>query len=97
MNVIQELVKRNNKKYNIKKCGEEASELGTAIFQLLNKWHSPEKRAELLQAVIDEIGDLEIRLPILKAQIGKALVDKRVRYKLKKYREYIKANKYKDI
>ena len=94
--VTQALSKRNSKKYNMKKACEELSELNTVLMQTLNKWNSPDKRPDK-QEIIDEIGDVLIRVRILALIVGDRAVKRRIIYKLTKYKEYIDENMYKEI
>jgi hypothetical protein len=78
--------------YNILKAVEELNELSTALAQSFTK---PNKLSE--QEIIDEIGDVEIRLKILKILFSKRKVDERVQKKLKAYKNYLDDKKYKTI
>lgn len=96
MTIADELFEYNSKKYNIRKCAEEASELATVLLQLLNKWDSPDKRPTI-QEIVDEIGDLEIRLPVLRKIFGNQLVNERIRHKTANYSKYMKQKLYKNV
>jgi NTP pyrophosphatase (non-canonical NTP hydrolase) len=82
------LVKRNDYDYNITKSVEELSELSTILLQKLNK---PNRVDD--QKIIDEIGDVYIRLSVLGKMFGTKKVERRITKKLKKYANYIKQGK----
>jgi hypothetical protein len=87
--IIQYLALSNNHDYNIIKAAEEFSELVTVLLQkTLKHERVPD------QEVIDEIGDAIIRLEILKRLFNPVAIQNRVDYKLGKFEEYIKENKY---
>jgi len=96
--LIAKLIQRNEASYNLFKLGEECQELGLAITQYRMK---PEKVD--YQKIIDEIGDVEIRIKMIKEaykQIDPTylkLVNDRVNFKLGKYQEYLNEDKYKNI
>lgn len=86
------LHKRNGEAFNLSKAAEECQELALALIQKLNK---TDKTPD--QAVIDEIGDVEIRLNILKRMYPTELVEKRIDEKLSKFESYMDHEKYKLI
>lgn len=88
--VIQQLVDTNDHKYQLLKASEEAGELSVSLLQYVNK----KGRKTTEQDVIDEIGDVEIRLEILKEVFGRDRVNKRVADKLEKFNRYLKDDKY---
>lgn len=90
--IIDYLVENNGLKYNLHKASEEMQELGLVLNQLLLK---PTKVDE--QQVIDEIGDVEIRLAILKKIFSKEKIQERIDFKLSKFKEYIDHNLYNQI
>jgi hypothetical protein len=90
--LIQQISERNTREYNLSKASEEMQELGLILTQYLNK---PDKIDE--QKIIDEIGDVAIRLNILKNIFPKEKIKERIKQKLNKYEEYIKSNTYRDI
>ena len=47
------------------------------------------------QEVIDEIGDVKIRLKVIQHFFSRKKVKKRIKFKLDKFRSYIKEGKYK--
>lgn len=90
--IIDHLVKENGFEYNLHKASEELQELALVLTQKLTK---PLKVDD--QEIIDEIGDVIIRLRILKKMYPKDKIKERVNYKLGKYQEYIDNKSYKQI
>ena len=90
--LIKQIAQRNTKEYNLHKASEEMQELGLVLTQYLVK---PDKVDE--QEIIDEIGDVIIRLHILKTIFPKEKIKERIKQKLNKYAEYIENNTYKNI
>jgi len=88
--VIKNLVRNNRYKYQLLKAAEETSELTTALLQFVTKDGGKTTKKD----VIDEIGDVKIRLEILEEVFGKIAVKKRYNEKLKKFSGYIKNNMY---
>jgi len=88
--LIKYLAENNDKTYNLLKTAEELQELSLAITQLINK---PNKVDE--QEIIDELGDVKIRLKIISKLFSKKKVKERIKFKLDKFRSYIKEDKYK--
>lgn len=86
------LVKNNGEKYNLHKASEECQELGLVLNQYLLK---PDKVDP--QEIIDEIGDVIIRVEILSRMFPLERIQGRVNYKLNKYQEYIDHKKYNNI
>lgn len=84
------LIKFNKPKYNISKAVEELQELSLILTQRLNK---PTKVKN--QDIIDEIGDVEIRLAVLKKIFSKASIQKRINLKEKDLLTKFKEGKYK--
>jgi len=87
--IINSIIKNNNPDYQLIKVLEELSELQTALLQYITKKDKTTK-----QNVIDEIGDVEIRMEILKNIFGKIQVKKRINFKLGKFAQYIKEKKF---
>lgn len=87
------LGKTNDETYNIMKYLEEAAELQDAM--ITRKLKPGHIRTPSMQGLIDEIGDLEARLNIIKSMYGVwDKVDERRKYKLKKYEKWIDLGKY---
>ncbi len=79
--IIDILAKKNGYEYNLSKASEELQELSLVLTQKLNK---PYKITD--QEIIDEIGDVEIRLAILRKLFNPEKVDKRIAEKLKSFK-----------
>lgn len=92
MDIISTLTERNDHAYNILKAVEELNELSTVLMQQYNK---PGKVPT--SAVIEELGDVAIRLQILERIYGQEAIDTRIKEKLSKYEGYIEENKFKNI
>lgn len=90
--IIQYLFEKNGEKYNLHKASEECQELGLVLNQYLLK---PGKVDQ--QEIIDEIGDVIIRLEILKRMFPMDKIQERINYKLGKYQEYIDHERYEHI
>lgn len=90
--IIDHLVKQNGNQYNMLKAAEECQELGLVLTQMVLK---PTKVD--VQEIIDEIGDVAIRLEILKKLYSEQDIQKRINYKLSKFKEYIDHKMYSEI
>ena len=90
--IIQHLHDNNGVKYNLHKASEELQELALVLNQFLLK---PTKVDE--QEIIDEIGDVIIRIEILLLIYPNELIKERINYKLSKFRSYIDHKKYSQI
>lgn len=91
-NILETLAGYNSYEYNLRKCAEEASELSTIILQSLNKpGFIPDNK------IIEEIGDLDLRLKILKIMFGKDKVNERKSNKLKSWQKQLENKRYKEI
>lgn len=88
--IINHLIKENDRKYNLLKAAEELQELSLVLTQMALK----EKKVKD-QEVIDEIGDVKIRLAVLEGMFSQLKIKRRIRYKLTKFRSYIVLGKYK--
>ena len=87
--LIKYLVENNDYKYNLLKTAEELQELSLVLTQMALKEEKVDK-----QEVIDEIGDVIIRLNVLFHLFSLKKISKRVTFKLNKLKSYIKENKY---
>ena len=87
--LIKYLVENNDYKYNLLKTAEELQELSLVLTQMALKEEKVDK-----QEVIDEIGDVKIRLKVIQHFFSRKKVKKRVKFKLNKLKSYIKENKY---
>lgn len=81
--IIEHLFQNNGTKYNLHKASEELQELALVLNQFLLK---PLKVDE--QQIIDEIGDVKIRLAVLEKIYPADKIQERINYKLSKFREY---------
>lgn len=90
--IIDILVERNGYHYNLHKSAEECQELALVLTQKLLKHKKVDD-----QEIIDEIGDVIIRLEILQKIFDKQKIEKRVAYKLGKFQEYVDHESYKHI
>lgn len=90
--LIEKIRKQNGKVYNFHKTSEELQELALILNQKLLK---PTKVSD--QAIIEEIGDVIIRLETLKPYFNQGLILDRINYKLGKYKEYDDHKRYKQI
>lgn len=88
--LLDAINKKNTPEYNTFKTVEELQELSLVLTQ---KQLKPTKVGD--QEVIDEIGDVLIRLEMLLKKYDPNLVRKRINYKLSKFSEYI--TKYENI
>ena len=88
--LIKYLVENNDYKYNLLKTAEELNELSTILLQYVNKDNKIDK-----QKIIEEIGDVKIRLKVIQHFFSRKKVKKRIKFKLDKFRSYIKEDKYK--
>jgi len=89
-NVVDYMV-ANNGNYNYRKAAEELMELALVLIQTSNKKISgaPDE-----QEIIDEIGDVEIRMEVLRRLFPKDKIEKRIEFKMDKFRGYITTKKY---
>lgn len=90
--IIEHLVVHNTKSYNLLKASEECQELGLVLSQKVLK---PTKVND--QEIIDEIGDVIIRLRVLKKLYSKSKITKRINDKLTAFDSYIKTRRYRNI
>lgn len=90
--LIVKLTKHNDSTYNLHKAAEECQELGLVLTQFILK---PEKVD--MQEIIDEIGDVAIRLEILKLIFPADKIEERINFKLGKYKDYLALEKYSNI
>lgn len=92
MQIIDHLAKENGDAYNMHKASEECQELGLVLNQKLLK---PTKVDD--QEIIDEIGDVLIRVEILKRKYPMDKIYERIEHKLSQYKEYIDHKTYSRI
>lgn len=92
--IIQQIFEYNTKEYNAAKLAEELQELSLELTKLITKPILNENR---IQAIIDEIGDVEIRFKIFKKQMNKESIKNRINLKLQKFQELLENKKYATI
>lgn len=90
--IIEELVKTNHPHYNLLKCVEELTELSEVLIKRMIKEGGPKNPTD--ESIIEEIGDVKIRIQILEQLFGVDKVQARVDYKLGKFKEYLEQGKY---
>lgn len=89
---IDKMVETNEWDYNIDKTIEELLELAEVLMKRKLKGNS--EFAPKKQAIIDEIGDVEIRIRVLRKLLGEEAIDKRIEEKLAKFEGFYKEGKY---
>lgn len=89
-NIVKKLAKHNDKEYNILKAIEECNELSLALTQHLSK------NSVSNQEIIDEIGDVYVRVGILKEMFDPERISKRINRKLSSLEKHYKNKKYKN-
>jgi len=89
---INKMVETNEYWYNFDKTIEELFELGEVLMKKKLKLGGEKEPTN--QAIIEEIGDVQIRLNVLKKLFGEWEVEKRVEDKLSKFEGYYKEGKY---
>lgn len=95
--VIQALSKSNKKKYNYRKLAEELTELADVCLKITNKQRDtmPEYFEALDKQLIEEIGDVQLRMNVLVEQLDvQKEVDDRVIFKSKKLLKLYNEGKY---
>lgn len=92
MNIIKHLAETNDYEFNIDKALEEMTELMEVL--LKSKLKDKADKSPKNKDITDEIGDVQIRLNILKEMFGKENCEERERAKTLKYFSYIENNEY---
>lgn len=90
-NVFRHIANTNNRNYNVLKALEEMAELSEKLLKSLTK--SSELKPTKKE-IIEEIGDVQIRLAVLSHQFGAEEVNTRVNYKVGRMKKRIKSGKY---
>ena len=90
--IIEHLVKTNDPKFNLLKAAEELQELSLSLTQKLTKEDKFDD-----QKIIDEIGDVIIRMRILRKMFDRDKIKSRINYKFGKFQSYINNKSYKQI
>lgn len=91
--VYNHLLNINDEDYTLRKTIEELQELSLILTQRLNK----SKELVPDKDIIEEIGDVKIRLKVLEKMFPQKLIKKRINFKLKKFYKYIVDKTYKNI
>jgi NTP pyrophosphatase (non-canonical NTP hydrolase) len=89
---IDKMVTKNTPQYNYIKLAEECNELALAIMHKISKPHK-----DTMVNLIEEVGDVEIRLRVIKKQVGIALVNHRIKAKMLKYKQWFISKRYPNI
>lgn len=90
--IIDVLHARNGNQYNLLKAAEECQELALALTQKVTKFNKPDD-----QEIIDEIGDVIIRVEILKRMYDIDKIQARIDKKLADYKKYLDHKTYNQI
>ncbi len=90
--IVVKMATTNEKGYNYDKTIEELFELGEKLMKrkLKDGWN----KAPTDEDIIDEIGDVQIRLDVLKELFGTSKVEKRIEDKLSLFSTFYEENKY---
>lgn len=88
--IIQKMVDTNSTEYNVDKTIEELLELAEALMKRKLKGD----KGATQQDVIDEIGDVQIRINVLKKLMGPEAVENRINAKLSKFKGFYEQGKY---
>lgn len=87
------MAEQNYGPYNLLKAAEELQELATVLLQRINK----DANKVPNEKIIEEIGDVKIRIKVLEKLFPKELIDERVNRKLTLFQGYIDSGKHKNI
>lgn len=78
--IIDNIVSLNQEDYDLLKLAEECTELSEVLIKMVTK---PNRREERMGHLIEEMGDVGVRMDILQARLGVSKeVDKRYQEKL---------------
>lgn len=92
MNIINELAEKNTWEYNHLKAIEELIELSEVLIKKVTKRGGEKEPTD--QSIIDEIGDVIIRIRVLQKLYGKISIQTRYIDKLRKIEGNLKSGKY---
>ena len=87
------MIEYNDKDYNLLKAIEELTELQEVLIKKVIKKGGPKEPSN--ESIIEEIGDVAIRVTILFKVFGQEKCEERMLYKLKKFKSYMDEGKYK--
>lgn len=90
--MIDILSKTNKGNYNLIKACEELTELQEVLLKRIVKGEGPKNPSNL--SIIEEIGDVQIRLDVLKKIFGEYEVEQRIRSKSNKFKTYLEEKRY---
>lgn len=90
--IIDDMIEYNEDDYNLLKAIEELAELQEKLIKKVIKKGGPKEPSN--EEVIEEIGDVAIRLVILTKLFGEDAVCDRMDYKLTKFKGYMNEGKY---
>jgi len=90
--LLETILTTNSKRYNLEKCVEECLELAEVLMKKVLKEGGPKEPN--VSAIIEELGDVQIRIWILSKMFGEGAVEDRIKYKLGKFTEYLAEDKY---
>jgi len=89
---VSQLAKTNDYDYNLLKAAEECTELAEVLLKKVTKKGGLKEPSDA--SVIEEIGDVQIRINILTEMFGRGAVLDRIVYKMDKYRTYVEQELY---
>lgn len=90
--IIDDIVSHNSEDHDILKLAEECTELSEVLIKMITK---PNRREERMPHLIEELGDVEVRLDILKRRLGLTKdIAKRYESKLEYINKSICSKKY---
>jgi len=90
---LERMIEYNEPDYNLLKCIEELAELQEKLIKKVIKKGGPKEPRD--EEIIEEIGDVAIRISILFKLFGETRCEERVFYKLGKFKSYMDEEKYK--
>jgi NTP pyrophosphatase (non-canonical NTP hydrolase) len=90
--ILDTLIETNSRRYNLEKCVEECLELAEVLMKKVLKEGGPKEPDN--SAIIEELGDVQIRVWLLSKIFGESAVEDRIKYKLNKFTEYLAEEKY---
>jgi NTP pyrophosphatase (non-canonical NTP hydrolase) len=95
ISIIDRVSQTNDPNYSISKLIEELNELAAELSKYLNKKHAKDMS---LQPIIEELGDVELRIQIVQRHLGitgPQIMD-RMNYKAAKLEKYMNSGEYKN-
>lgn len=92
--IVRRVFEYNTYEYNAAKLAEELQELSLELTKLVTKPDLDETR---IQAIIDEIGDVKIRLKVFELSLDRNRIEERVHLKLVKFNTLLENKRYKYV